>query len=69
MKIDVDGFELDTSDFSKKILFRYNEEKKAEVTFTLDFPPYTEKRTFENQKAAEKFIKKIIKKGDKVRYE
>lgn len=69
MKINVDGFKLDTSDFSKKIVFKYNSEKKPEVTFTLDFPPYSETREFKNQEAAEKFINKIKKEGDKVRYE
>jgi len=69
MIIDVDGFDIDTAHFGKKIIFKYNDNKKPEVTFILDFPPHTETREFEDQKKAEAFIAEIKKDGDKVRYE
>lgn len=69
MIVDVDGFDIDVTQFSKKIVFKYNDNKKPEITFTLDFPPYTETREFENQEKAEAFIAEIKSDEDKVRYE
>jgi hypothetical protein len=61
--INIDGFEIDVSLMSKKIEIKGNA-----VTFTLDFPLYTETKKFKTEKEVKEFLNLIKKSGDKVKY-
>lgn len=67
MMIDVDGIKLDISRFSKKITFEHKNGKTL-VTYSLDFPPFTDSREFDEELKAKEFINEIKKDGDKVKY-
>jgi len=64
---EIDGIELDISEFSKQIGYR-NVEGHVEVKYVIDFPPYTNARRFDTDKEAQTFITQIKKAGDKVKY-
>ena len=67
MLIEIDGFKLDASKFSKSFIYRHVNDK-VEITFTLDFPPYSETKLFDTDNEAKQFINEIKKEGDKVKY-
>jgi len=67
MTVDIDGIKLDISKFSKKIIFEHKNGKIL-VTYSLDFPPFTDNREFETELEAKEFINEIKKEGDKVKY-
>lgn len=65
MKIEFDGYTLDITNLSKKIIIN---SKNNELTYILDFPPYTSKHNFKNENELKQFLNKIKNNKDKVTY-
>ena len=63
----IDTIERDISQFGKKIGYR-NVNGKVKITYALDFPPYTNSKTFSTDKEANDFISQIKKEGDTIKY-
>ena len=70
MIVDIDGIELDISEFGKKITYHYDNSKPSKpiVTYELNFPPHKAEHTFDTDKEAQEFITQIKKDGDTVKY-
>jgi hypothetical protein len=67
MIVDIDGIELDISEFDKKITY-HNDNGEVVITYELNFPPHRAEHKFNTDEEAQEFITQIKKEGDPVKY-
>lgn len=63
MEIIVDGYTLNIKDLTKKIII-----KDKELSFILDFPPYSETHLFSTEDELQEFLVKIKNNKDRIIY-
>ena len=67
MIVKIDGFDIDISAISKKIVCKQVNEKYY-VTYALNFPNYTDSKILNSEEEATKYIGDIKSDNDSIKY-